>query len=55
VFCPSINHVFMAFGLWTRKQGGVTIAKRRLVANNRIAASFEMGDLQIQSSMDIAQ
>ena len=71
VFCPSINHVFMAFGLntpvgsaidgmvsrllWTRKQGGVTIAKRRLVAKNRIAASFEMGGLQIQSSMDIAQ
>jgi hypothetical protein len=51
VFCPSINHVFMAFGLyarwstidgmvgrllWTRKRGGETIAKRRLVVKNRL-------------------
>jgi hypothetical protein len=41
--------------LWTRKLGGDTIAKRRLVVKNRIAASFEMGGLQIQSFMDIAQ
>ncbi len=41
--------------LWTRKRGGDIIAKRRLVAKNRIATSFEMGGLQIQSSLDIAQ
>jgi hypothetical protein len=41
--------------LWTRKRGGDTIAKRGLVVKTRIAASFEMGGLQIQSFMDIAQ
>ncbi len=44
------------YGLWPECSRWVhTIAKRRLVAKNRIAASFEMGGLQIQSSMDIAQ
>jgi hypothetical protein len=41
--------------LWTRKWGGDTIAKRRFVVINRIAASLVMGGLQIQSFMDITQ
>ena len=71
VICPSFNHIYMAFGsskptedtidgmvsrlLWTRKQDGEVKAKRRLIAKNRIGASFEMGGLQLQSSMDTSQ
>ena len=63
-YIPVYNHVFMALPttkdhgdqlqkevlkfLWTRQQEGNTIAKRRLVAKGRIAASHGMGGLQVQ-------
>ena len=33
--------------LWTKQKEGPTVSKRRLVAKNRISASFGMGGLQI--------
>ena len=60
---PIYNHVFMSLPitnqittdlctditsfLWTKQREGQTVAKRRLVAKNRISASFGMGGLQI--------
>jgi hypothetical protein len=71
VFAPSYNHVYMAFGyseeagntidnmicrlLWTRKNGGATQNKRKLVAKNRIAASYNMGGLKMSFSRENAQ
>jgi hypothetical protein len=59
VVIPSYNHIFMSFGpceeackkldgeiislLWDRKTAGDTRKGRRLVAKNRIGASYEMG------------
>jgi hypothetical protein len=61
---PLYNHVFMALPttevdldplhkeilgfLWTRTTDSVTTQKRRLVAANRLSASFDKGGLQIQ-------
>jgi hypothetical protein len=61
---PLYNHVFMALPtteedldplhkeilgfLWTRTTESVTTQKRRLVATNRLSASFDKGGLQIQ-------
>jgi hypothetical protein len=63
VIFPSYNHAFMAFGLcprvegdlddkiinllWTRKKDGRVTQGRRLVAKNRVSASFEMGGLKM--------
>ncbi len=40
--------------LWTRQQEGVKIQKRRLIAKNRISASFEKGGLQVPHPTDTA-
>ena len=60
---PIYNHISMALPLneeqmktlyedilsflWTRQKDGVAINKRRMVAKNRISASYSMGGLQI--------
>jgi len=62
-YLPVYNHVFMSLPineeeqrkinkevstfLWTRQHQGQTVKKRKLVANKRIEATFEMGGLQI--------
>jgi len=67
---PIYNHIFMALPtqaehikalhqeiidfLWTRQQEGETIQKRRLVAKDRISASFEKGGLQVPHPADTA-
>ena len=40
--------------LWTRQQEGAKIQKRRLIAKNRISASFEKGGLQVPHPTDTA-
>jgi hypothetical protein len=67
---PIYNHIFMALPtqedymkdlqkeitdfLWTRQQEGAKIQKRRLIAKNRISASFEKGGLQVPHPTDTA-
>jgi hypothetical protein len=67
---PIYNHIFMALPtqedhmkdlqqeitdfLWTRQEEGVKIQKRRLIAKNRISASFEKGGLQVPHPADTA-
>ncbi len=69
VIVPSYNHAFMAFGLcprveedlddkiinllWTRKKDGRVTQGRRLVAKNRVSASFEMGGLKMSFTAEI--
>ena len=71
VMLPSYNHIVMAFGyseqvgttvdssirnlLWEKTRGGVVSQGRRLVAKNRLAASFNMGGLQMDLSAERAQ
>jgi hypothetical protein len=68
---PIYNHIFMALPvhqetmkklhqevldfLWTRQQDGKKIQKRRLVAKDRIPASFNRGGLQVPHSADTAE
>jgi hypothetical protein len=40
--------------LWTRQEEGAKIQKRRLIAKNRISASFEKGGLQVPHPADTA-
>ncbi len=40
--------------LWTRQQKGKKIQKRRLIAKNRISASFKKGGLQVPRPADTA-
>jgi hypothetical protein len=70
VVIPSYNHIFMSFGpcekscknidqeitglLWNRKVGGEQKRGRRLVAKNRIDASYEMGGLKMDFTTEIA-
>jgi hypothetical protein len=41
--------------LWTKKREGLVRQKRRLVAKNRVGASFQMGGLQMDSAQTSAQ
>jgi hypothetical protein len=41
--------------LWTRQQDGEKIQKRRLVAKDRISASFNKGGLQVPHPSDTAE
>jgi len=66
---PIYNHVFMALPhnnektnemfselikfLWTTMKSGNTHKKRKLVAQKRLSASFEMGGLQIQHPHEV--
>jgi len=66
---PIFNHMFMGLPawdetaekmfqdltrfLWTSTKGGVAQNKRRLIAKNRLCASFEMGGLQINHPQDV--
>jgi len=68
---PIYNHIFMALPvqeepmkelhqevldfLWTRQQDGEKIQKRRLVAKDRISASFNKGGLQVPHPSDTAE
>jgi hypothetical protein len=65
------NHIFMALlvqkemmkrlrqeildFLWTKQQDGETIEKRRLIAKDRIPASFNRGGLQVPHPADTAK
>ncbi len=67
---PIYNHIFMALPtqedhikdlqqeiidfLWTRQEEGAKIQKRRLIAKDRISASFEKGGLQLPHPADTA-
>jgi hypothetical protein len=67
---PIYNHIFMALPtqedhikdlqqeiidfLWTRQEEGAKIQKRRLIAKDRISASFEKGGLQVPHPADTA-
>jgi hypothetical protein len=69
VVIPSFNHIFMSFGFceeaaskldskviklfWTKKSDGEIKNKRGLVAKNRIAASCDMGGLQLDFTREI--
>ena len=68
---PIYNHIFMALPvqkemtkrlhqeildfLWTKQHDGETIQKRRLVAKDRIPASFNRGGLQVPHPDDTAE
>jgi hypothetical protein len=70
VVIPSYKHIFKSFGpceeackkldgeitslLWNRKTAGETKKGRRLVAKNRIGASYEMGGLKMDFTTEIA-
>jgi hypothetical protein len=41
--------------LWTKQQDGETVQKRRLVAKDRIPASFNRGELQVPHPDDTAE
>jgi hypothetical protein len=67
---PIYNHIFMALPtqedhikdlqqeiidfLWTRQEEGAKIQKRRLIAKDRISASFEKGGLHVPHPADTA-
>jgi hypothetical protein len=67
---PIYNHIFMALPtqaesmkalhqeildfLWTRQHDGEKLQKRRLVAKDRISASFDKGGLQVPHPSDTA-
>jgi hypothetical protein len=67
---PTYNHIFMAFGLskvagdrldkkiiqllWTKKVEGQVKQGRRLVAKNRLGASYEMGGMKMDFSKETA-
>ena len=70
VVIPTYNHIFMAFGLseaagdrldkkiiqllWTKKVEGQVKQGRRLVAKNRLGASYEMGGMKMDFSKETA-
>jgi len=69
VITPIYNHVFMALPysgekvnemyselvkfLWTSTKDNIPLSKRKLVAQKRLNANFEMGGLQIQHPQDV--
>ena len=68
---PIYNHIFMAIPfqsedikaihkeildfLWTKQRDGETVQKRRLVAKDRISASFNRGGLQVPHPAETAE